>query len=267
MSEEQYPDNFVAGLEWIWGEGFLSPGGPDEVRELLKGVSLHGKTVLDIGCGLGAIDLMLVSEFGAASVVAIDVEEKLLVRAAQIIEEAGMSERIRLQLVEPGPLPFPDESFDVVFSKDAIIHIPDKKTLYEDVYRVLAAGGLFVASDWLYGGMAVPSDEMKFWLEIVHLNFNLLSPENCRELLENTEFENVEVRNRNAWYRQEVINEIAAVTGENRKGLEDKVGEEVSRHRLESSRAKQKVLESGELCPCHMHALKPTGTPVSGKDV
>ena len=26
--ENEYTDDFVAGLEWMWGEGFLSPGGP-----------------------------------------------------------------------------------------------------------------------------------------------------------------------------------------------------------------------------------------------
>jgi phosphoethanolamine N-methyltransferase len=30
----------------------------------------------------------------------------------------------------PGPLPFESASFDVVFSKDAIVHIPDKAALY-----------------------------------------------------------------------------------------------------------------------------------------
>ncbi len=38
MTEErdhEYTEDFVAGLEWVWGEGFLSPGGPDEVAAIL----------------------------------------------------------------------------------------------------------------------------------------------------------------------------------------------------------------------------------------
>ena len=55
---KQYPDDFVAGIEWMWGEGFLSPGGPDEVRALLEGVDLAGCRVLDVGSGLGAVDTL-----------------------------------------------------------------------------------------------------------------------------------------------------------------------------------------------------------------
>ena len=50
--------------------------------------------------------------------------------------------------VEPGPLPFTNDEVDVVFSKDAIIHIPDKETMALDAF-LLKPGGQFAASDWL----------------------------------------------------------------------------------------------------------------------
>ena len=36
-------------LKTVWGEGFLSPGGTDEIDEVMKGIDASGKTVLDIG--------------------------------------------------------------------------------------------------------------------------------------------------------------------------------------------------------------------------
>ena len=48
-------------------------------------------------------------------------------------------------------------SFDIVFSKDAIVHIPDKHTLMQDVFRVLKPDGWFTASDWLIGHDGPPS--------------------------------------------------------------------------------------------------------------
>ena len=40
-------------LELIWGEGYMAPGGPGNVRKLLGGADTAGKQILDIGCGLG----------------------------------------------------------------------------------------------------------------------------------------------------------------------------------------------------------------------
>ncbi len=36
----QYPDHFIERLHAIWCEGFLSPGGPEEVCEIVKGIDL-----------------------------------------------------------------------------------------------------------------------------------------------------------------------------------------------------------------------------------
>ena len=49
----------------------------------------------------------------------------------------------------PGPLPFADASFDIVFSKDALLHVPDKDALFAEIFRVLKPGGVFAASDWM----------------------------------------------------------------------------------------------------------------------
>jgi hypothetical protein len=43
MSAEQtqaYDDALVAVLEAVWGEGYLSSGGPDEIRAIVEGVTL-----------------------------------------------------------------------------------------------------------------------------------------------------------------------------------------------------------------------------------
>ena len=39
---QEYDDKLTALLEAIWGEGFLSPGGIDEVDRYLAGIKLEG---------------------------------------------------------------------------------------------------------------------------------------------------------------------------------------------------------------------------------
>ena len=120
-----YSDESIIEFEAIFGAGFMSSGGQEEVAKIVENVALAGKHVLDIGVGLGGPACLLVEEHGAARVTGIDVEDTVLEKAAQAVSRRGLQDRVVLKRVEPGPLPFDDESFDVVFSKDAIIHIPD----------------------------------------------------------------------------------------------------------------------------------------------
>ena len=52
----QYSKAFTDALQFMWGDGFLSPGGPAEVAEMLEGHDIAGKRLLDIGSGLGGVD-------------------------------------------------------------------------------------------------------------------------------------------------------------------------------------------------------------------
>ena len=107
MTEEHYPPRMIAMLEAVWGEGFLSPGGPDEVARVVGDHNLAGKTVLDIGCGVGGIDLALVVRHGAGYMLGIDVEDSVLDRARTLIANADLVGRIGVAKVAPGPLPLP----------------------------------------------------------------------------------------------------------------------------------------------------------------
>lgn len=253
---DEYGDTFVAGLEWMWGEGFLSPGGADEVARIVAGAPIAGARVLDVGCGLGAIDLLLVERFGAAHVTGVDVEAPLVARAAARVDAAGLSDRISVRKVSPGPFPFEDGAFDVVFSKDSMIHIPDKPALYAEVHRVLVPGGWMVVGDWFGNGLD-PTPAMREWLEAVGLTFTLESIEASAKLVEACGFVDVRWQDRNAWYAEAMAEEIATLSGENYPRLVERLGAEAAAQRLESSTKKQAVVDGGELRPGHLRARKP----------
>ncbi len=212
--------------------------------------------MLDFGCGLGGIDVLLATVHGAGGVVGIDIEPDLVERARETVRRAGVGERVELQLVEPGPLPFEDGSFDVVFSKDSIIHVADKPALYADLARVLRPGGIFVGSDWLRGGDGPQSAAMRDWLDYVGLTFAMRSAEEMCAEIEAAGFEQVRTRDRNEWYREEVRREIEAVEGERGRALAELAGAEAAARRLRSSTLKLEVVERGELRPTHFHARR-----------
>ena len=234
----------------------LPAGGADEVARIVTGAPIEGARVLDVGCGLGAIDVLLVERFGAVHVAGIDVEASLVARAALRVEAAGLSDRISIRRVSPGPFPFDDGSFDVVFSKDSMIHIPDKPALYADIFRVLAPGGWMVVSDW-FGNGCEPTEAMREWLDGVGLTFTLESIEASARLVEDCGFTDVEWRDRNAWYAEAINDEIAILTGEHYPRLVERIGAEAAAQRLESSTRKKGIVEGGELRPGHLRARKP----------
>lgn len=255
--EMLYDDRHIATLEDIWGEGFLSPGGPEEVARVLDGLDLRGKRVLDIGCGSGAIAVLMAQDYGAAEVIGIDVEDDVCNAARRLAEKKGVADAVSIRKVEPGPLDFPDQHFDLVFSKDSIIHIPDKETLCADVFRILRPGGWFAASDWLTSHDGEPSAEMKIYIEAEDLDFAMASPNRYQSALEAAGFESIALRNRNSWYREVANDELAYLQGEGRARLEREFGHEFHAGLVDTWEKMIVVLKTGEHCPHHLRGRRP----------
>jgi len=254
---ELYHSRAVAMLQAVWGEGFLSPGGEPEVARLIGDAELTGLAVLDIGCGAGGIDLALVRNHGAAYVTGIDVEDTVLTCARKLVERANLGTRIGVAKVAPGPLPFPPGSFDVVFSKDSIVHIPDKHALMREVYRVLRPGGRFIASDWLMGHDGAPSPDMAAYIEAEGLNFGMASPARYEDALRSAGFRDISVTSRNAWYRDAAQQELERLRGPVGAAAARIVGQDFVDQNIAIWTRMVPVLRSGEHCPTHLRARKP----------
>ena len=140
-------------------------------------------------------------------------------------------------------MPLPDANVDIVFSKDSIIHIPDKETLAADAFRVLKPGGWFIASDWLISHDGEPSSEMTDYLAKEDLGFGMASPARYRRALEAAGFVDVSLTNRNPWYRTVAREELARLDGAGRDAFLAVLGEA--------------ALDSGEHCPHHFRCRRP----------
>jgi len=259
MTEElHYDTHFIEFLEEVWGPGFLSPGGPDEVARVLSCVDLTGKHVLDIGSGSGACAILLVREHGAARVTGIDVEDPVCTAARKRVDREGLSDKIDIEKVTPGPLPFDGDHFDVVFSKDAIIHIPDKAAMAAESFRVLKRGGSFAASDWLISHDGAPSEMMADYIKEEGLDFAMASPAIYTKAMQSSGFVDVELVNRNPWYAKVAAEELDWICGSERLGLNDRYGKDFVNQQIQVWTKLVAVLESGEHCPHHIRGHKPS---------
>jgi len=252
----EYDASMQTLLQLVWGDGFLSPGGAEEVARLLEGSDITGARVLDIGCGLGAIDQLLVGTHAAGSVVGVDIDPALLRQMDERVARAGLAGRIKSVCVEPGPLPFADASFDVVFSKDSLVQIPGKAALFADVHRLLKPGGRFIASDWLRGGSGAYSAEMLEFFRLEGIAYNMASLAESAQALRDAGFADVEVRDRNAWYLALAEREVAAMEGPWKPLIVREIGQERAEHFVANWRQLVVVLRRGELRPGHLKAVK-----------
>ena len=247
----------MAVLEAVWGEGYLSPGGPDEISMIVEGVDLAGKAVLDLGCGTGGITSFLAETSRPARIVGIDVDAGLVARATERAPTAALDNGLTFQTVTPGPLPFADSSFDVVFSKDAMVHIADKDALFAQIFRVLRPGGVIAACDWMSSTDGPFSAAMTEYLELEGLGFGIASPRRYHSAMAQAGFCDIRMIDRNEWYRPIARREYAAVAGPLYDQLIGRVGKSFIDHEVDVWRALSVVVDSGELRPGHMRARKP----------
>ena len=254
--EPEYDDTAIRFLEAIWGDGYLSPGGSDEVDRVVAGLDLRDRRVLDIGCGSGGIAIHLARNNGC-HVVGFDVEAPVIEAARQRAERSGLSSRVEFVHGSPGPLPFPDASFDIVFSKDALLHVPDKDALFAEIFRVLKPGGAFAASNWMIGHDGEPSAEMKTYLAAEGLGFAMASPRRYREAMAGAGFIDIRSEDRNPWYREVAREELDRLKGPLYASAAAVVGAAYVDKNIRTWEAMLTVLDSGEHRPTHLFGLKP----------
>jgi len=260
MASEQtqaYDDALVTLLELVWGEGYLSPGGPDEIRMIVDGLELAGKTVLDLGCGTGGITRFLAETYRPARIVGVDIDPTLTERAGKRAADAGLSSNLTFRTVRPDRLPFADASFDLVFSKDAMVHIEDKEALFAEIFRLLPPGGRVAASDWMSSTDGPFSAAMAYYLQAEGLGFGMASPTRYRTAMAEAGFRDIRLTDRNEWYRPLAHREHDALAGPLYDQLAATVGKDFVDHEIEVWRALTVVVDSGELRPCHLRGRKP----------
>jgi len=99
-----------------------------------------GMALLDCGCGEGTITVDLAAAVVPGQVVGLDIAPGTLQHARQLAGERGLS-NVRFEVGNVYALPFPDHSFDAVFSHALFEHLTDKPKALGEIQRVLKPGG------------------------------------------------------------------------------------------------------------------------------
>jgi ubiquinone/menaquinone biosynthesis C-methylase UbiE len=110
--------------------------------------------VLDVGTGTALIPIEFCRQSPKGTVVAVDAAEHMLAVARENVRKSGLESRITCQLVDAKGMPFPDGSFPAVMSNSIVHHIPDPRTVFAEIARVVMTGTTIFVRDLLR-----PADE------------------------------------------------------------------------------------------------------------
>ena len=112
----------------------------------LAGELTPGSRVIDLGAGYGGSVRYLANHYGCHCV-ALNLSEVENERNRQMNREAGLDDRIDVVEGDFASLDFPDESFDLAWSQEAILHSGNRDKVCAEAARVLKPGGRFVFTD------------------------------------------------------------------------------------------------------------------------
>jgi SAM-dependent methyltransferase len=175
--------------EELWGRL------PDELEppdwEIRRGFLLAelraGDRALDLGSGDGRFTAVMAD--AGAPAVGVEVAEAAVQRARANHPQLDF----RLAPIE-GPLPFEDNSFDLVWSSEVIEHVADTARWLSEARRVLGPGGRLLLTTPSHGRLRVALGGIERFSDPLGDHLHLYTRSSLRSLLEEFGFSEVTVR-------------------------------------------------------------------------
>jgi ubiquinone/menaquinone biosynthesis C-methylase UbiE len=139
----RYHDVAAPDYDSKWGISFEETGRSLVVAKLRKALGAKGSApfgrTLEIGAGTGYFTLNLLRAGLIEQAVCTDISQGMLDELARSAERMGLE--VETARSDAQALPFPDDSFDLVFGHAVLHHLPDLDAAFREFRRVLRPGG------------------------------------------------------------------------------------------------------------------------------
>lgn len=106
-----------------------------------------GDRILDAGCGTGGPAIDIAQNIADVKIEGITISEEQAQTAQKLLQQAGLNDRIHIQVGDYHCLPFDDRVFDLVYLFESASYSDNLSRLFTEIYRVLRPGGTIYLKD------------------------------------------------------------------------------------------------------------------------
>lgn len=210
--------------------------------------------VLDLGAGYGGAARHLAAEYGA-HVTCLNLSEAENERNRRLTAEAGLGDRIEIVHGAFEDIPYPDASFDIIWSQDAILHSGDRGRVLDQAVRVLKPGGEFIFTDPMQADDVDDPELLAPIYARIHLP-NLASIRFYREALKARGLEEVSVQRLTGQLGTHYAR-VREELGAKREALRDRISPEYAERMLKGLKHWVDGAKAGQLSWGILHFAKP----------
>ncbi|KDP23923.1 hypothetical protein JCGZ_27083 [Jatropha curcas] len=201
----QYKSSGILRYELVFGRGFVSTGGIETTKEFVAKLDLKpGQKVLDVGCGIGGGDFYMAETFDV-EVVGIDLSVNMISFALE--RAIGLKCAVEFEVADCTKKTYPDNTFDVIYSRDTILHIQDKPALFRSFYKWLKPGGKILITDYCKSA-GTPSEEFAEYIK--QRGYDLHCVKAYGQMLRDAGFDDVIAEDRTDQFNQVLQQELDA---------------------------------------------------------
>ncbi|XP_062521240.1 uncharacterized protein LOC134196183 [Corticium candelabrum] len=206
LDKQQYSLNGILRYERIFGKEFISTGGLQTTKEFVPSLNLKvGEKVIDVGCGIGGSAFYMAENFGV-QVLGVDLSANMIsIAQERTLQYQQLFDKVQFEICDVTVREFLPETFDVVYTRDTLLHIADKPTLFKKFLSWLKPGGRLLITDYCCGTDPWTPDFAEY---VKHRGYHLLDVRSYGKIIEEAGFTKVVAEDKTSMFVSVLTEEL-----------------------------------------------------------